>query len=300
MCVRARARRQDEAFGGEDLLADAERLRRDESRLAEEDVDAVGPAIGDNRVVERVDPTEHPVSDGGPVGADPGGVDPEAPGAPDRFGDVRGVHEHLRGDTPAVEAGPAEAVRLYDRDPPVGEVVGDEHVAAARPDDDQVVMVGDVSVLGRLFVLDSAVVQVNHQSNSSSAPLRSGSRRLGTEQDPQENPAHGAVDKVARPVLAEGLGIVGPDRLVEAGRGKDHVVGEEDHCPEHRTEPRPGPGGGAGDDPERRCSRGPRSPVHDVVDPVGGTVGKRAGEQRLEDTLTNLRRWRRTVPTGHR
>ena len=119
----ARSRRQDEALGGEDVVADAERLRRDEASLAEEDVDAVGPAVGDSSVVERVDPTEHPVADRWPIGADPGGADPEAAGAADGLGDVRGVHEHLGRDAPAVEAGPAEAVRLDHRDPPMGEVV---------------------------------------------------------------------------------------------------------------------------------------------------------------------------------
>jgi hypothetical protein len=57
-------------------------------------------AVGHGPLMQRVDAAEHPLSDGWPVRARPSGADPEPARVPYRLGDVGGVHQQLRRDTP--------------------------------------------------------------------------------------------------------------------------------------------------------------------------------------------------------
>jgi hypothetical protein len=108
--------------------------------LAEEHVDAVGPAVRDGVLVQRVDAAEDPAADRGPVGPGPFGAYAEPGGVAYGLRDVRSVHQHLRRDAPAVEAGAAETARFHHGDPPACELPG-QHVPAAGAHYHQVVAV---------------------------------------------------------------------------------------------------------------------------------------------------------------
>ena len=131
---------EHDSFAAELLPVDLEHPGSDEAGLADVHIDPT-PAPGLDRVLRRrIDAREDAVADGGPVGADQLGADPVAAGVADRLGDIGRVHQHLRRDAAAVEAGTAEPIALDDRDTQTVEARGREHVAGPRADDHQVVV----------------------------------------------------------------------------------------------------------------------------------------------------------------
>ena len=99
----------------------------------------------DGTAVEGVDAPEHPAADRGPVDPVQRCVhpNPEPLGVADGSCRVGGHDEHLRRDTAAVQTRPAETTGVDDRGPEVVEFGTQQHVAAPRAEDDQVVGLRD-------------------------------------------------------------------------------------------------------------------------------------------------------------
>jgi len=97
----------------------------------------------DGTAVEGVDAPEHPAADRGPVDPVQRCVHPEPLGVADGSCRVGGHDEHLRRDTAAVQTRPAETTGVDDRGPEVVEFGTQQHVAAPRAEDDQVVGLRD-------------------------------------------------------------------------------------------------------------------------------------------------------------
>ena len=76
---------------------------------------AGGPIVAAARR-DRVDQTEHPIADRGPVGTVELGVDAQLRRRLRRHRDVSWVDEHLRWDASPIETGPSEHVAFDDRD----------------------------------------------------------------------------------------------------------------------------------------------------------------------------------------
>ncbi len=136
----ARARGEDELVAEDDLVADLELFVTDEAGVVLEDGDVaealavVFAALGDG-----IDPAEHPIPDGRPIGAVALGVHTQLGPLPfGEFSDLGRVHEHLRGDASDVETGPSEEAALHDGDVQVVVFGPDDRVSRAGTDDDEV------------------------------------------------------------------------------------------------------------------------------------------------------------------
>jgi len=138
--ARSGADREHNLFAADLLAGDVEDPGRHESGLAQVHVDPATTSKRHRFVGQRIDTPEHPVADGGPVGADQVGVDAVAAGVAHRLGHVGRVHEHFRRDTAPVEAGSAEPITLDDRHPQTVQALDWQHVARPRPDDHQVIV----------------------------------------------------------------------------------------------------------------------------------------------------------------
>ena len=112
------------------------------------DVGAVVSAVALAPGGDGVDAAEHAVADVAPAHLLHAGVDAEVRRMGDGVRHIGGVHEHLRGDAPAVQAGAAEYTFFDDGDAPVVERRPDDRVAAAGADDDEVVLLHARHVTG--------------------------------------------------------------------------------------------------------------------------------------------------------
>lgn len=137
---RARPGGHHDPVSAQSLLADLQDARTHEPGRIGVDIDPVLASIGHSLVMEGVDAVEDAVPDGGPVDPVEGGVHPESVPLADGACGVGGDHQHLGRDAAAIQTRAAEAVLLDDRRAEVRELAAQEHVAAARSDHDQVVV----------------------------------------------------------------------------------------------------------------------------------------------------------------
>ena len=136
---RARSGGDDDLLCAQVLPGHLKHLRRDETGGRGVDIDAAAPPVLDRPVMDRVDPAEDPLPDRRPIDPVEGRVHAETLRLHHRPGDIGGDDEHLRRDAPSIEAGTPEAVGLDDRRPQPVQLRAEEHVAASRPDDDQII-----------------------------------------------------------------------------------------------------------------------------------------------------------------
>src|ERR1700751_1281150 len=130
-------------MAGPELVAvDPENPGGGKARLTHEHVDAVRPAVGDRRFMQRVDPAEPPVADRRPVRPRPLRADSEPAGFADGLGDIGSEDEHFGGYAAAVEASAAETRHFDQGDPPAIELPVRQRVARAGAHDDEVIGIG--------------------------------------------------------------------------------------------------------------------------------------------------------------
>ncbi len=122
------------------LVADLQDVRTHKPGRVGIDVDPVLTSISNGAVMEGVDAVEDAGPDGEPVDPVEGGVHPESVPLADGVRGVGGDHQHLGRDAAAIQTRAAEAVLLDDRCAEVRQLAAEEHVAAARSDHDQVVV----------------------------------------------------------------------------------------------------------------------------------------------------------------
>ena len=135
------AYRDHDLLGRDDVVADLDLLGADEGRRVLVDGDIVEAlAVVLTGGGDWIDTVEDPVADGCPVGPLEGGAhaQPRA-GVGGEFGDLGGVHEHLRRDATHVHTGATEKASLDHGDIEVVVLWADDRVPGSCADDDEVV-----------------------------------------------------------------------------------------------------------------------------------------------------------------
>ena len=163
------ARRDHDLLGRDDVVTDLDLLGADEGRRVLVDSDVVETfAVLLTGGGDWIDTVEDAVADRSPVGPVEGGVhaQPRA-GVGSEFGDLGGVHEHLRRDATHVHAGATEKASLDHGDIEVVVLRTDDRVPGSRADDDEV-----VRAHGRR--LGRPIRGGEHQSDGVTLPPRAG------------------------------------------------------------------------------------------------------------------------------
>ena len=122
--------RKHDGVGGDDLVADLDLFVSYETGVVGEDGDIVErPPVFLATSGDRVNTAEDAFNNLGPPDVVDVGIDTERTCGAHGFHDRSWVDEHLRWDTPAVQACTAEHVSFHDGNVPVREVFGQDRVS---------------------------------------------------------------------------------------------------------------------------------------------------------------------------
>ena len=135
------ARRDYDLPGRDDVVTDLDLLGADEGRRVLVHGDVVEAfAVVLTGGGDRIDTVEDAVADRRPVGPVEGGVHAQLrTGGGGEFGDLGGVHEHLRRDATHVHTGATEQASLDNGDFEVVVLRTDDRVPGSRANDDEIV-----------------------------------------------------------------------------------------------------------------------------------------------------------------